>query len=259
MSTKVIASIVGGFVLLVGLIIINPFVIIGAGERGVILTWGAVSDRVLEEGIHWRTPIAQKVKKLDVKVQKDEVNADAASKDLQSVSSTVALNYRIDPKNVHRLWQEVGKDYNSRLIAPAIQEAVKAVTAQYTAEELISKRGEVRDGIKAVLRERLTPKHLIIEDFSIVNFSFSDEFNHAIESKQTAVQTALKAENDLRRIEIEAKQQIEKAKADAESIRIQANALLQNPQLVELRAVEKWNGVLPSYVLGGSIPFINVK
>lgn len=255
LSKFVILGIIGGVILII--LMLNPFVIVNAGERGVLLQFGSLQG-VLEPGMHLRMPIVQNVITMDVKIQKEQIEANAASKDLQSIHATVALNYNIDPASVGKLYQEVGEDYKNRIIDPTIQESVKAATAKYTAEELITKRESVKDEIKNNLSERLKSTHIVVDDFSIVNFDFSDEFNRAIESKQTAVQQALKAENDLRRIEIEAKQQIEKAKADAESIRIQGAALKENNGLVELKAVEKWNGVLPTYMMGNSVPFLNL-
>ncbi len=248
-----------GLIAAIALILfLNPFVIVHAGERGVLLQFGSVAG-VLEPGFHLRIPIVQNVSMIDVKIQKEQVEADAASKDLQTIHATVALNFNVDPKSVSNLYQEVGEDYINRIIDPAMQESVKAITAKYTAEELITKRASVKDEIKLSLTDRLKTTYLNVDDFSIVNFDFSDEFNSAIEAKQTAVQQALKAENDLRRIEIEAKQQIEKAKADAESIRIQGEALKQNQDLVQLKAVEKWNGQLPVYMMGNTVPFLNIS
>lgn len=242
--------------------IINPFVIVPAGERGVVLNWGAVSGETMGEGLHWRTPIVQSVKKLDVKVQKEEVDSSAASKDLQTVTAKVALNYHLDPEKVNVLWQNIGSDYKVRIIDPAIQEAVKAATAKYTAEELITKREIVKDDIKNSLKERLTKEFINVDEFSIVNFNFSDSFNQAIEAKQTAVQQALKAENDLKRIKVEAEQKVAQAKAEAEAIRIQAQAVTQQggKDYVQLKAIEKWSGQLPtSMIPGGTVPFLDLN
>ena len=199
---------------------------------------------------------------MDVRTQKDEVEVGASSKDLQEIIAKVALNYHVDPLNVDKVYKNIGFEYETRIISPAIQESVKASTAQFTAEELITKRSEVKKEIKDNLTKRLSQYNIIIDDFSIVDFNFSDEFNKAIEAKQTAEQRALKAQNDLKRIEIEAKQKIETAKAAAESIKIQAEALKENKDLIELKFVEKWDGKLPVYMFGGSsspIPFFNIK
>lgn len=258
-NTKLIKLAVKIIGALIVVILLNPVVKINAGERGIVLNWGAVSDEILEEGIHFRVPFQQKIVKLDVRTSKYEVEALAYSKDIQTVHSLVALNYHLSSDQVNKLWQEIGQDYESRIIDPSIQESVKAATANFTAQELIEKRPLVKEEIRKHLFDRLNGKYIIVDDFSIVNFDFSGEYEKAVEEKQVAQQSALKAENDLKRIEIEAKQKIETAKADAESIRIQGAALSQNPALVDLKAVEKWNGTLPQYMLGETVPFLNVN
>jgi len=177
---------------------------------------------------------------------------------LQNVETIIALNFHLNQEQVPKLYQEVGKDYIERIINPAIQEAVKAVQAKFTAEELVSRRTEVRNGIQDVLTERLTKYYIIVDDFNIVNFQFSAEFDNAIEAKVTAEQQKLKAEMDLERIIIEKEQKITQAEAEAESIRIQSLALQQNKDILQLRAIEKWDGVLP-VVTGGATPFIDLN
>ncbi len=237
---------------------LSPVVLIGPGERGVLTHFGAVQDKVLGEGIHFRIPLMEKILKIDVKSQKIEVDAPSFSRDLQNVDTKMALNYHPDPQQVQKLLQEIGIDYEYRVIAPAIQESVKAATAQFTAAELVSERPKVKDEIKQTLMNRLSPRYIIVDDFSIVNFDFSDVYEKAIEDKQVAQQQALKAENDLKRIQIEAEQRIAQAKAEAEAIRIQTEALRENQNLIKLEAVKKWDGRLPQYMMGETIPFINV-
>lgn len=256
---RLIKKIVIGIVIFIVVVLFfNSLTIIRAGQRGVVLTWGAVSDTIFDEGLHFKIPIAQNVKKIDVRIQKDEVPAAAASKDLQVVTSTIALNYHLDPNQVNRVWQEVGKDYNVRIIAPSIQEAVKATTAKFTAEELITKREEVKKAIKLSLAERLIVRGIIVDEFNIVDFDFSRAFNEAIEMKVTAEQLKLKADRDLERIVIEKEQMITAAQGKAEAIRIEAQALMANPKVVELRWIEKWNGVVPTY-WGLATPFVGLK
>ncbi|HRY90895.1 MAG TPA: prohibitin family protein [Candidatus Gracilibacteria bacterium] len=254
-------AVYGVLILLAIFLLVNLlsfFTVIEPGERGILLQFGTI-QAIYEPGLHFQIPIINTVVKIDVRTQKSQVQVNAASKDLQSITSTVALNYHIDPQKVDKIYQQIGMLYEERIISPAIQESVKASTAQFTAEELITKRATVKEDIKAKLTERLSSSYLIIDDFSVVDFNFSDEFNRAIELKQTAVQTALKAENDLKRIQIEAQQQIETAKAQAESIKIQGEALKQNQDLVKLKAVEKWNGVLPTYMMGNTVPFLQLN
>lgn len=243
-------------------IVLNfPIVVIGAGERGVVFNnISGIEDRVLDEGVHFRIPFVQIVKTLSVKVQKNEIDAQAASKDLQTVTTKIVINWHLDDKETHRIYQNIGdeKTVVDRIIVPNTNEVVKAATAQKTAEELLTKRADLKNVIDTSLTERLKTYNIILDDVSIVDLDFSEQFNQAIEAKATAEQNALKAQNDLKRIEIEAQQQIETAKAEAESIRIKTQALQQNQELVKLNAVEKWDGKLPTYVLGSSIPFIQI-
>ncbi len=251
------------FVLFIVLLMINPFVIIGAGERGIVLNFGAVQTDVLGEGLHFRIPIVQKIVKMDVKVHKSQTDAEAASKDLQDTHSVIAVNYHILPEKANWIYQNIGISYKERIIDPTVQEVVKAVTAKYTAIEVITQREKVRTEIKELLKQRLVVYNIVVDDFSIVNFQFSPQFSQAIEAKQTAEQLAFKAQRDLERIKIEAEQKITSAKAEAEALRLQKENV--TPQLVKLRqieatlkAIEKWDGHLPK-VSSGAMPFIDVK
>lgn len=257
-----------GLVVIIGAILLvflffRPWVQIGAGERGVLLNFGAVQDTVMNEGLHFRMPIRQTVAIVDVKVQKAVTDAAAASADLQDVTSSVALNYHVIPDKANIVYQTIGIQFKERIIDPAIQEVMKAVTAQYTAEELITKRPAVSEAMRAALAERLLAYNIAVDTFSIVSFSFSKVFTEAIEAKQTAEQLALKSKRDLERIKIEAEQKIAAAKAEAESLRLQRANISQD--LIELRkveanlkAIEKWNGILPQVTGGGAVPFIGV-
>lgn len=255
--------IISGVTVLIVIIILamTPFTLIGAGHRGVVTEFGKVQDIVLGEGFHFINPLWS-VNEYDVRVQKTEVSASAASKDLQSVSAVIAINFRVNPELVKSLYQETQGDYNVTLIAPAVQESIKASTAKFTADELITKRAEVKDEMITLLKNRPSVKFFIIEDLSIVNFDFSDSFNAAIEKKVTAEQDALAAKNKLEQTKYEAEQKIVSATAEAEAIRIQAEAITSQggDDYVQLQAVAKWNGILPTYIMGGTaMPFINIK
>ena len=251
--TRYIASII-----IVLFLLSNTLGTVGAGERGVLLQFGAVKDRVFNEGLYIKIPFVQRVKKIDVRIQKKQVNASAASKDLQIVTSTIAINYHLDPNMVNRVWQSVEAQYESRIIDPAIQEVVKATTALYTAEELITKRELVKEDIKLNIKDRLAIHNIMVDEFNIVSFDFSKAFNEAIEAKVTAEQLKLKADRDLERIKVEADQRIADARGKAEAIRIEAQALLQNQNVIELRWVEKWDGKVPTY-WGQATPFIGIN
>jgi len=239
-------------------IIFGSFGTVGAGERGILLQFGAVQDKVFNEGLYFKIPFIQEVVKMYVRIQKDEIPASASSKDLQVVTSRIALNYHLARESVNKVWQDVGKNYNIRIISPSIQEGVKAVTARFTAEELITKREEVKEQIKSNLTDRLFGHSIIVDEFNIIDFEFSSAFNEAIESKVRAEQLKLKADRDLERIVIEKEQMITAAQGKAEAIRIEAQALMQNPKVVELRWIEKWNGEVPQY-WGQASPFIGLN
>ncbi len=228
---------------------------VGAGQRGVLVQMGAVQDKVFDEGFYVKAPFFQKMVKVDVRIQKDEVDASAASKDLQIVTSRIALNYHLDPDSVNVLWQEVGKNYNSRIIAPAIQEKVKAVTAKFTAEELIGRREEVKEEIKISLTEALAVRGIMVDEFNIMNFDFSASFNTAIEAKVTAEQNALAAKNKLEQVKFEAEQRISQAKGEAEAIKIQAQAITQQggKDYVNLQWIKAWGdggAKVPEFIMG---------
>ncbi len=247
-----------GIGLIVLILIFSSFGTVGAGERGILLQFGAVQDKVLREGLYFKIPFVQEVVKVDVRIQKDAVPASAASKDLQIVTSEIALNYHLDPESVNKIWQEVGKNYNIRIIAPSIQEAVKAESAKFTAEELITKREEVKEQIKLNLTKRLLERSIIVDEFNIISFEFSQAFNEAIENKVTAEQLKLKAKMDLERIKIEKEQKITEAEGKAKALRIEAQALSANAQIIELRWIEKWDGKAPIY-WGEANPFFGIS
>lgn len=252
---------------LIGVILIfiayNTVVVVQAGNRGVVLHLGAVKPLVLSPGFHLKIPFIQQVIPIDVRVGKAQSDQTAASKDLQIVTTTVAVNFHLVPDEVNKLYQDVGLAYEDRIVAPAIGEAVKATTAQYTAEELISKRSEVSAKVKEALAEKLSTYFMALDEINITEFKFSNEYNNAIEQKQIAEQNALKAKLDLQRITVEAQQKIEQAKAEAESLRLQKQEVTQ--ELIDLRqieaqmkAIEKWDGKMPT-VTGGATPFIDIN
>ena len=259
---KVVLHSIAGVIILVLVlnVLFGSWAVINPGERGVVIRMGKV-DRFMETGFNFKMPFIEKVVKTEVRTRKIEVEASAASKDLQIVTTNIALNFNVVPEAVGMLYEEVGISYKARIIDPAIQDVVKAATAQYNAEALITKRAEVKDIIEATLKERLARNNILVTELSIIDFNFSESFNAAIEQKVTAEQNALREENKLKQVQFEAQQIVEKAKADAEAIRIQAQAINSQggEDYVSLKAVEKWNGILPIQMIpSGSIPFINL-
>lgn len=236
---------------------------IPAGHRGVVLRFGAVTGRILDEGIYMVTPVLEQVKRINVQVRAYETSASSASRDLQEVSTKVTLNYYLVPGSVAKIYQTLSEEYENRIIKPAIQEAVKAATAQFEAEKLITERAVVKESITKLLNDRLSVHNIIVEAVSITDFTFSPEFTKAIEAKVTASQLALKAQRDLERVKMEAQQKIEQAKAEAEALRLQR--LLVTKELVDLRKIEvqrlaldKWDGKLPLVVSPGTMPIVDL-
>ena len=255
----------------IGLVAYSAVQIVDAGHRGVLLHWNAVDTTVppLEEGLHFVMPFADSVVQMEIRTLKYVKSTTSASKDLQTVSTTVTVNYHPSPNSIHYLYQEVGLDYEDRIIQPAVEEVVKQVTANYNAEELITKRPDVKADIEREITERLADFNIETEVISITDFQFSTLFAAAIEAKVEAEQKALKAENDLIRIEVEARQieqqaqgeanaNIARANGEAEAIRIINDALAQNPNYLEWLKTQMWDGSLPLVVGDGGTPFIQI-
>lgn len=224
-----------------------------AGHTGVVTRFGAVDDTVLSEGLHVVIPFVTRVVDMNNQVTKAEVVSASASKDLQTVNSTVALNYRIESLSAASVYQNIGVNYENVVVIPAIQEAVKSVMAQYTAEELITLRQTVGAEIQEEISSKLTPYGFSTQSVNIVDFQFSEEFNAAIEAKQTAQQNALKAEQDLARVKVEAEQKIAEAQAEAESYRLKSQEITD--QMLKMEFIDKWDGKLPVVVSDGQSLF----
>jgi regulator of protease activity HflC (stomatin/prohibitin superfamily) len=237
---------------------------VGAGERGVLLRFSAVTDKVFDEGLYFQIPFVHQVVLMSTQIQKYSAPATASSKDLQVVTTEVTLNYQLTPSQVGEIYRRLRRDYVNLVIQPYIQEAVKSTTANYNAEELITQRPAVKSALQDLMTERLAPLGLAVVQLSITDFQFSGAFQQAIEAKVTAVQRALEAENALRRVEFEAKQQITRAQAEARGLELQKAQI--TPMLLSLRqievqslAVQKWNGVMPQVVTsGGPVPMLDV-
>jgi prohibitin 2 len=199
---------------------------------------------------------------MNVQTQVDRTDAQAASKDLQAVATSVALNYSLDPKWVAWVYKNIGDDFKNRIIDPAVQEAVKAVTARYNAENLISERDIVKGELIREITMRLEQSHILVTAVSLTNFAFSADFTKAVEDKVVATQQALKAQNDLATRKFEADQTVVTATAAAEAIRIQAQAIQSQggAAYVQLQAIQQWDGKLPVNMYGSApVPFININ
>lgn len=252
-----------GFIAIVGLILfftLWPFVQVNAGERGVVMNFGRVQEQVLDEGLHWRTPFVQSVKKISVRTQKSDVKASGASKDLQDVTMEIVVTWSIDASKVNHVYQTIGDEDSvfQKIVSPAVSEVVKASTAQKTAEEIITKRVELKTDIDKLMQERLLKNGIILADVSLVDVKFSEQFNAAIEAKQVADQDAQKAKFIADKAIQEANALVNQAKGQAEAQRLQQQTL--TPELLQKMAIERWNGILPVY-FGSSnpLPFLNLK
>ncbi|AZK47275.1 prohibitin family protein [Paenibacillus lentus] len=250
-------------IVILAIVGVNSVTQVQYGHVGLYKTFGKLNDSVLSPGIHLKVPFIQTVIQVNTQVTKAETDTTASSKDLQPVSTHVVVNYSVNKEAAFNLMNNVGGNYESVIINPAVQEVVKEVTARYPAEDLIAKRDVVAGEISEHLTTRMAKYDLIVNEINIVNFKFSEAFDTSIEAKQVAQQQALKAENDLKRIEIEAKQKIAQAQAEAESLKLKKQEV--TPELVQLKqievqekALEKWDGRLPS-VTGGATPFIDIQ
>ncbi|MBT8252169.1 MAG: prohibitin family protein [Nitrosopumilus sp.] len=257
--------------IIIGVVVSASVKIVDAGHRGVLLHWSAVdlTSPPLDEGLHFVVPFQDDVVQIEVRTLKYEKESRSASRDLQTVETTVTVNYHPNKEAVHRLYKNLGLDYENRVIQPAIEETVKQVTANYNAADLITKRPVVKQDIETSIRERLNQFEVVTEVISITDFEFSPLFAQAIESKVEAEQKALRAENDLRRIEVEARQReanaiglananIAEAKGEAEAIAIINKALAENPNYLDWLKTQAWDGKLPLVVGEGGTPFIQI-
>jgi len=248
-SARVVAAL-----LIVAGVLSATIIIIPTGYCGVLMTFGAVSGS-LKPGIHTIIPYVHTVEPMEIRTQKESSEAKAASKDMQTVSTSLALNFHIDASRAAKLYQKVGLDYKHRIIDPAVQESIKMVTAQYTAEQLIEHRAAVKAQVEEDITRRLRAYDIIVEPagLSITNFDFSGEFNAAIEAKQVAQQEAEKQKYILQKAELERETEVTKAKGAAEAAKLNAQALqAQGGSKVLAREwIEKWDGHVPTVSSSG--------
>ncbi len=246
-------------ILVVAVLGFNSVTIVPAGHTGVVTTFGKVNEGVMQEGIHFKIPFVQDVVMIDNRIQKLEVNTEAFSKDLQSVKTMLAINYRVDTSKSYSIYKNIGADYENVLVVPAVNEVLKAITATYTAEESVTNRQLISDGLVTGLNKKLNDIGLYVTDVNIIDFDFSDAFITAIEEKQVAQQKLLKAETEkktaITNAEAEAEAKKIRAKGEAESNKTIAASLTQ--EILEYKKIDKWNGELPK-VSGGSGTIIDI-
>jgi prohibitin 2 len=264
---KIAAVVITIIVIIV--ILAESIVIVEAGHRGVVLYLGAVENKVLGEGVHFIIPFVEQVVQMEVRTQKFQAEATAASNDLQEVQTVIALNYRIDPQQANNIYQILGVNYADRVISPTIQESVKASVAKFNAEELITKRETAKSVIANAIRSTLNANDIQTQNVFITDFQFSDAFATQIEQKVVAFQKYLTEQNNLRAVEVVANQTVAqaegqarsnaaKASGESEAIKIITQQLRESPQYLQWQAISRWNGQLP-YALGsGGVPFFQL-
>lgn len=237
-----------------------PWYTIDQGERGVMTSFGKTSPDPLQPGLGFKWPIVQAVHIYPVRVQVHSAPASSASKDLQSVETTIAVNYHFEPADVVKIYSKLSRDYEAVIIDPNVQDAVKNATAQFTAPELIQQRPNVEAMISGRLKQELGNYYIVVDNVLIVNFAFSQQFKDSIEAANTAKQQLLQAQTQKEISQVQADMVVINATAKAQELELQGNALKQNPDVATIKFIEKWNGVLPLYSAGGSglIPFLNV-
>lgn len=222
--------------------------------NGFTVTLGKINQTVYSDWLHLKTPIITKAVKYNIQTQKLEAVADASSKDLQTVSASIVVNYKYQESAVVTLYKNVGKEEKvaEKIIQPAVQEVFKSVVAKYSAEQLITDRSKVSQDIETALNDRLKTYWIQIQAFNIVNFDFSKSFNDAIEAKVTAEQNALAEKNKLEKVKYESEQKVVAAEAQAKAIEIQAKAIQTQwwAEYVKLKWIEKWNWQLPTTMAG---------
>jgi len=243
---------------------------IPSGYKGVLLTWGKVEDTILQEGLNFKVPFTQSVELMNVQIQKAESTEATATKDLQEVSTTVAVNYRLDPLAVNEIYKDLRQDYANRVIKPNIEESLKATTAIFRAEELVTKRAEVKQTFDEILAERLSIFNIQVVSVSLTDFQFSSSFSAAIDAKVTAEQQALVSKNELEKIRYEAQQQIIQAeaaknatirRAEGEALAqiIDANATAKSIQIITSQMTEEYADYLWLKQWDGRLPMVYTK
>lgn len=260
MNRELNQNLLVGAGLIVGLIFLllsTSVVIVGAGYRGVVINFGQVQDTIYNEGLHWRIPVMTEIQPISVRIQKTDILAQVGSKDLQEVQLDVAINWHIDPTKVNTIYQTVGDEVQivNRILNPAVGEVVKAAAAKKNAEEILTKRPELKAEIDDNLDERLGEYGILLDSVSLLDVDFTKEFAAAIEQKQIAEQEAQRAVYIAQKAAREAEAEVNRAKGRAESQMLIQKTL--TPEILQNKALETWDGKFPLVYGGSALPFIN--
>lgn len=245
------------------LLAFNSFFMVDAGTVGLKLRFGKVIASY-EEGIHFKIPFIETVKKFTIRIQKDIISTEAFSKDLQTLQASIAINHRVQPNTIVSVYRNLGTNYVSSIVTPITEETLKAITAKYSAENIISERMHVADELNKLIKQRMAEKEIIVSDVSIVNLDFTPQFLKAVEEKQIAEQEAKRATNLVEKVKKEAEQKVLQAQAEAEALKLQRQVV--SAELIKLRqveaqikAIDKWDGRMPTYMSGADLPFVTIR
>lgn len=255
-ENKVIIRIAIIIVFLLTVLIINPIKIVSAGNVGVKVTLGVVNEESLPSGLYVYLPIISSIKEMDIRTIRYNSSTETYTKDIQQAKMNYTVNYHLEAKTAAKVYKEVGENWEDKLITQNIEGSIKSVIGTWEAVELIENRQKATDAIYARLKDILAQNNVILENINITNIDYSGDFEKAVEDKVTAIQKAAEAKNRTVQVQEEANQKIIAAKAEAESMKIRSEALSQNQNLVSYEAVQKWNGQLPTYMMGNNVPFI---
>lgn len=254
-AKMVVGIVVGMFLLITGC---NGMSIVKTGNRGIRVTFGHVDPQPLTEGLYFINPFTTHLAQMNIQTLKWDTATEAYTKDVQKSTIHYTINYSLDPSYAAEMYRTVGEDWPNVLLPQVLNEEIKRQIGQVEAVGLVAQRDAVAREIERLVTVNLAAKHILVSGFRLTNLDYTKEFEDAVEAKVVAQQKAIEEQNRTVQIQQQANQVVITAKANAESMTIRANALSQNPKLVEWEAVQKWNGILPTYMLGGATPFINV-
>jgi regulator of protease activity HflC (stomatin/prohibitin superfamily) len=258
METKNIVK--WSIIVLLGIILLTcSMYSIKSTERGVLSTFGKISETVIEPGFHVKWPFIQSIKKVNIQQKKFDGKENSYTRDVQTSEVDYTVNYDLIQGHVSNLIKNVGDEYHERIVVPYIRTAIKEAFGNHAATEIVENRDAVRVEIEEKLRATLDSSYFRNIHLQLTDIDFDDAFENSIKEKQVAEQQALKAKNVTIQVEEQAKQTKIRAEAEAEAIRIKANALERNPKIVNYEAIQKWDGKLPTMMMGNTVPFINLN
>jgi len=233
--------------------------VVDTGHRGIETRFGKVVSESLPEGFYWFNPLTSAVVEIDTRIQRSDGETDTYTRDVQQAVIKYTLNYRLQQNAAHLMYRDIGRDWEQKLIPQVVLGTLKEVVGKWDAVDLISNRDKAATTAFNQIRENLSEHNVEVLRFEITDIAYTNEFENSVEQKVIAQQKAIEEQNRTKQIEEQARQKVMSAEAEAKSMQIRAEALEQNAKLVEWEAVQKWNGVLPQYMMGGgTVPFINL-